>query len=49
MFRLDKSDNRIAKLKPVRFSDLGFGERTHLQEWIANQSELLSPTAALRL
>lgn len=41
MFRLDKSNNRIARLKPVRFSDLGFGERTHLQEWIANEPEAL--------
>lgn len=41
MFRLDKSSNRIARLKPVRFSDLGFGERTHLQEWIANEPEAL--------
>lgn len=41
MFRLDKSTNRIAKLKPVRFFDLGFGERTHLQEWLANEPEAL--------
>ncbi len=41
MFRLNKASNRIAKLKPVRFSDLGFGERTHLQEWIANEPEAL--------
>ncbi len=34
MFRLDKSSNRIAKLKPVRFSDLGFGERKHQAQTI---------------
>jgi hypothetical protein len=41
MFRLDQASNRIAKLKPVRFADLGFGERTHLQEWIAYEPEAL--------
>src|ERR1051326_4470896 len=41
MFRIDQASNRIAKLKPVRFSELGFGERTHLQEWIAHEPEAL--------
>src|ERR1041384_3251996 len=41
MFRIDHATNRITKLKEVRFSELGFGERTHLQEWIANQPDAL--------
>jgi hypothetical protein len=41
MFQLDKASNRITKLKPGSFSDLGFGERTHLQEWIAYEPEAL--------
>ncbi len=36
MFRVDQSTNRITKLKPVRFSELGLRERDHLQEWLAN-------------
>jgi hypothetical protein len=41
MFRIDKASNRITKLKEVRFSDLGFNEREHLQEWLANQPDSL--------
>lgn len=41
MYRIDSSSNRITRLKPVRFSDLGFRERNHLQEWIANQPDVL--------
>ena len=41
MFRIDHATNRITKLKQVRFSDLGFGERTHLQEWLANEPQAL--------
>lgn len=41
MFRIDRSANTITKLKAVRFSDLGFKERDHLQEWLANQPEAL--------
>ena len=41
MFRIDNTTNRISKLKEVRFADLGFGERTHLQEWLANQPDAL--------
>lgn len=39
MFRIDSKANRITKLKEVRFSDLGFSERGHLQEWLANQPD----------
>lgn len=41
MFRIDSVTNRITPLKEVRFSSLGFRERNHLQEWIANQPDVL--------
>ena len=36
MFQIDKDQNRISALMPCKFSDLGFRERDHLQEWIAH-------------
>lgn len=41
MFRVDRSQNRIAKLASRRFADLKLGERQHLQEWLANQPDAL--------
>jgi hypothetical protein len=41
MFRVDRSQNRIAKLATRRFADLKLGERQHLQEWLANQPDAL--------
>ena len=41
MFRIDHKANRITKVKQVRFADLGFNERSHLQEWLANQPDAL--------
>lgn len=41
MYRINHSTNRIAKLKQVKFTELGFSERTHLQEWLANQPDAL--------
>lgn len=41
MFRINNESNRIVKLKEMSFSDLGFTERRHLQEWIANQPDAL--------
>lgn len=41
MYKIDGAANRITRLKAVRFSDLGFRERNHLQEWIANQPNVL--------
>jgi hypothetical protein len=41
MFRISKSDNRISRLESKKFSDLGFREREHLQEWLANEPEAL--------
>ncbi|MDK3024821.1 DUF4268 domain-containing protein [Cupriavidus taiwanensis] len=39
MFKIDSASNRIVKLKEVSFSELGFTERHHLQEWLANQPD----------
>jgi hypothetical protein len=41
MYQIDKLNNRIRKLHAKGFSELGFGERNHLQEWIANTPEAL--------
>ncbi|WP_207226422.1 DUF4268 domain-containing protein [Corticibacter populi] len=41
MFRINHASNRIVKLKEVSFSELGFTERHHLQEWLANQPDAL--------
>lgn len=41
MFKIDSASNRIVKLKEVSFSELGFTERHHLQEWVANQPDAL--------
>ncbi|MCP8616380.1 DUF4268 domain-containing protein [Salirhabdus salicampi] len=41
MFIIDKNNNRIAKLQQKSFSELGFRERDHLQEWVANNTESL--------
>ncbi|MEP6262478.1 MAG: DUF4268 domain-containing protein [Gillisia sp.] len=36
MYTIDKNLNRIAEVKKKTFSELGFNERSHVQEWIAN-------------
>lgn len=41
MFLIDPQSNRITKVEQVSFAELGYGERTHLQEWIANQPDAL--------
>lgn len=41
MYRINHESNRIVKLKEMRFSELGFTERHHLQEWLANQPDAL--------
>jgi hypothetical protein len=41
MYRIDKATNTIQKLEQRKFSDLGFKERDHLQEWLANYPEAL--------
>lgn len=41
MYRINEPLNRIVKVKEVSFSELGFKEREHLQEWLANQPDAL--------
>ncbi|MDC1341377.1 DUF4268 domain-containing protein [Oceanospirillaceae bacterium] len=47
MYRISKADNRIQKLEARKFSDLGFRERDHLQEWLANYPEALEAAGLL--
>ena len=41
MFRLDPESNSITKIDRRSFSSLSYGERSHLQEWVANSPECL--------
>ena len=41
MYRIHPQTNRITALSQVSFSELGFTERAHLQEWLANQPDAL--------
>lgn len=41
MYLIDTSKNRIMGLTKQTFGKLGFKERQHLQEWIANTPEAL--------
>ena len=41
MFIINKNTNSISRLEEKSFKDLGFGERTHLQEWLANNPNAL--------
>ena len=40
MFKVDRVANRIRALTPRGFGELGFGERNHLQEWIAHHPDV---------
>lgn len=42
MFRIDPTANGISPLQAKRFSDLGFSERKHLQEWLENTPRALA-------
>ena len=42
MFKIDRARNRINPLEVKRFTDLGFTERKHLQEWLENYPQALS-------
>ena len=42
MFKIDPAANRINPLEVKRFTDLGFTERKHLQEWLENYPQALS-------
>lgn len=42
MYLIDKQNNRIKNLlKERKFGELGFKERQHLQQWIAESPEIL--------
>lgn len=41
MYKIDTENNAVIKLHQRSFSDLGFSERHHLQEWIAKSPDLL--------
>lgn len=41
MFRINRTNNQIERLRQCSFSELGFRERAHLQEWVANQPTAL--------
>lgn len=42
MFKIDPHSNRINPLEVKRFSELGFTERKHLQEWLENYPQALA-------
>lgn len=42
MYIIDKAKNRIEKIESATFKQLGFKEREHLQEWIANNPSCLN-------
>ena len=41
MYRIDADKNRVFRLQERTFSELGFREREHLQEWVANEPMVL--------
>ena len=41
MYRINKSENSVSKLENRLFKDLHIREREHLQEWIADNPEML--------
>jgi len=41
IFQIDKKNKRAALLEKRKLSELGFGERNDLQEWIANNPKIL--------
>lgn len=41
MYKINTLENRISRLEEKTFGELGFQERNHLQEWLANNPEAL--------
>jgi len=41
MFHIDKTNNEALPIQKTSFKALGFGEREHLQEWIAKNPDML--------
>ena len=48
MFKIDAVANRINPLEVKRFTDLGFTERKHLQEWLENYPQAILVDACVR-
>ena len=42
MYKIDRQNNSLKSLMEVSFSSLGFRERDHLQEWLANNPQALT-------
>jgi hypothetical protein len=41
MYLINKGENTIERLKEKSFTELGFKERQHLQEWLAKKPDAL--------
>ena len=41
MYIIDQDNNEVLPISKRTFSELGFREREHLQEWIAKRPEIL--------
>ena len=41
MYQVNSTTNSISPLQAKRFSDLGYREREHLQEWLVSYPEAL--------
>ena len=41
MFQIDRSSYRLTKLERTSFTEVGFREREHLQEWLAVMPDAL--------
>ena len=41
MFRIDRANNTVEPLQSKSFTELGFQERAHLQEWVAKHPDCL--------
>ena len=41
MYKIDKKENRLVEIEKKNFSDFGFRERDHLQEWLVKNPQSL--------
>ena len=42
MYQIHTDKNEISELQKCQFSELGFREREHVQEWIAKKPDVLA-------
>ncbi len=49
MFKIDATHNRITPIEAKRFSELGFSERKHLQEWLEHCPQALAQGEGVEL